>query len=96
MATLYVTEYSGVLQGDVQIAMSPAIVQNNVAIGGSSAQSNPFNGNTSVIRVHTDAICSIAISNNPTATAASKRMAADQTEYWGVRPGDKIAVITNT
>ena len=33
---------------------------------------------------------------DPTATADSKRMAAGQTEYFTVAPGDKVAVITNT
>jgi orotate phosphoribosyltransferase len=48
------------------------------------------------VRVHTDAICSIAYGANPTATINSFRMNANTTEYFGVNPGDKIAVISNT
>lgn len=101
MATLYVTEYSDMgvsLAGrtPLQIAQAPGLAQNNVVIGAGSLQSSAFNTSTRYIRVHTDAICSVAISSNPTATTASKRMAADQTEYWGVVAGHKIAVIANT
>lgn len=67
-----------------------------VAIGGVSAQSAVFPDGTRLIRVHTDAICSIKIGANPTATADDKRMAANATEYFGVTPGHKLAVITNT
>lgn len=101
MSVLYVTEYSDMAQtvrGGAEIAQSPALATQTVAIGGTSTQSNAFNAATTFIRVHTDAICSIAIATNPTATATSKRMAADQTEYFGVPVGlsYKIAVITNT
>ena len=102
MAKLYLSEYAGMAHqwaGAEQIAapQEPAIfVQTPVAIGGGSLQSAAFNGATRVIRVHTDAICSVKIGANPTATADDKRMAANTTEYFGVVPGDKIAVITNT
>jgi hypothetical protein len=58
--------------------------------------SAPFDPRTKFIRVHTDAICSIAIGVNPTAVATEMRMAANQTEYFGVGANSKIAVITNT
>ena len=48
-----------------------------------------------MIRVHCDAICSISIGNSPVATTTNKRLAANQTEYFGVIPGQQIAVITN-
>lgn len=99
MATLYITEHVGIRQQDgvVQAAQRPGLRQQTVLIGGSSAQcALPFKDDTRLLRVHTDAICSISIGTNPTATAADSRMAADQTEYFTVRPGDKIAVITNT
>ncbi|MBP9714802.1 MAG: hypothetical protein KBD60_14140, partial [Sterolibacterium sp.] len=70
--------------------------QTPVVIGGGSLQSAAFNGATRVVRLHTDAICSVAFGANPTATANTKRMAANSTEYFGVEPGHKVAVITNT
>jgi vacuolar-type H+-ATPase subunit B/Vma2 len=74
----------------------PAYAEQVVAIGGSSTQSAAFGSNTQMIRVHTDAICSISIASNPTATANTPRLAANTTEYFKVEPGHKIAVITNT
>lgn len=101
MATLYVTEYAEDGHGPsgstrFAVAEAPGLAGQTITISGSSTQSAAFNANTRLIRVHTDAICSLAMGTNPTATTAMKRMAADQTEYWGVVPGDKIAVIANT
>jgi len=96
MATLYVTESSGA-GPQTPIADTPKVAQNNVAIGGASVQSNAFNTNTVIIRVHPDVICSVEIGgSNPTATTASQRMPADSIEYFFVKPGDKLAVISNT
>lgn len=100
MPTVYVTEYSGVgmQSGPLAIGNTPPMVfSNNVAITAGSLQSNPFNANTKMIRIHTDAICSIAIGGtNPTATAADARFAANQTEYFWVNPAHRLAVIINT
>lgn len=96
MATLYVTEYGSTGAQRTQIAQSPKVAQNNVAISGSTTQSAAFKPSTTIIEVHTDVVCSIEIGENPTATTASARMAADETRYYGVKDGDKIAVITNT
>lgn len=98
MATLYITEYvtASVDQGRAMpIAFGPPITSQTVAIGGASVSSAAFNANTRLIRVHTDAICSIAIAVSPTATTSTARMAANQTEYFGVDNSLKIAVITN-
>jgi len=99
MAVLYIAEYANppFFQGSYfQAPKDPPLAEQTVAIGAGSVQSNAFNAKTRLIRVHTDAICSISIDSNPTATATKARMAAGQTEYHAVNPGDKIAVITNT
>lgn len=98
MATLYVTEYIQLAtqQGPTPIAQEPSSVNQTVAIGGSSAQSSAFAPNTTLIRLHTDAICSVQIGANPTATATTRRMSANQTEYFKVAQGHKVAVITNS
>lgn len=100
MATLYVTEFSGIGSGnktDIQAAACPPLAEQTVAIGGSTAQSAAFDAATKVIRVHTDAICSVKIGGaNPVAAATNARLAANQTEYFRVNAGDKIAVIQNT
>lgn len=73
-----------------------AVVQTPVAIGGVSTQSAAFGSNTRLVRLHTDAACRVAFGENPTATANSMRLAANSTEFFGVIPGQKVAVITST
>ena len=97
MAKLYVTEYAGLGWAHSQVAQVPPIVeQTPVVIGGGSLQSAAFDMATTVVRIHTDAVCSIAFGTNPTATANNQRMSADSTEYFSVKGGLKVAVITNT
>lgn len=98
MASLYITEYSGTAGQQTQVAMTPAVAHQKLTIG-SETDSAAFNQNTRFIRVHADAICSILIENSetaPTATVSMTRMSADSTEYFGVNPGGKLSVITNT
>lgn len=102
MAKLYISEYSDIAHQPygaeaISAMQEPSIIeQTPVVIGGGSLKSAAFNGATRVVRLHTDAICSIAFGLDPTATANTKRMAANSTEYFGVEPGHKVAVITNT
>jgi hypothetical protein len=99
MATLYITEFANIGrdQGQgVQATSLPPVAEQTIAIGVASAQSGAFSGATNFIRAHADSICSIAVSVNPTAIASNARLAANQTEYFQVRPGDKIAVIQNS
>lgn len=100
MAKAYITEYAAFQRiegyaGPAQIALAPELANQTVTIG-AEAKSSAFNAGTRVIRVHVDAICSIQIATAPTATTSMTRLAADQTEYFGVAPADKISVITNT
>lgn len=99
MAKLYITEFEqmpAVVGGRVAVGRAPGVEQTPVAIGGASVQSAAFGTRARFVRIHTDAICSIAFGANPTATTNSLRMAANQTEYFGVTVGDKVAVISNT
>ena len=101
MATLYVAEFvtiGGTGNFPVAGAQVAPVAEQTVSIGGTSVQSSTFNANTTFVRIHTDAICSIAFGTNPTATTAKMRMAANQTEYFSVPPGAsyKVATITNT
>lgn len=111
MATLYVTEFQALGQaglptngygpnGPTQAAQQPPVTADQtVAIGGASVASVAFNAATTLVRLHTDSICSILFGQpgaTPTALTTSARMVAGQTEYFGVLPGMKVAVISNT
>jgi hypothetical protein len=99
MATLYISEYDRQARDPraiVPTGQEPAIATQTITISGVSAQSAAFNAKTTFIRVHTDAICSLVFGASPTATTSGARMAANQTEFFGVVGGGKLAVITNT
>jgi hypothetical protein len=103
MAFLYIAEFQGIgapTGNVVQSPQVPPITEQRVAIGGGSLASNPFNVKTQIIRINTDAICSIAFGSaagsTPTAAATTMRLAANQTEYFSVYPGQIVAVITNS
>lgn len=98
MATLYLTEYQGYsTQGQMfQAALEPEITTQTKAIG-TVVNANAFSKNTYLIRVHVDAICSILVSSGGTGAAVTnKRLAANQTEYFAVKPGHILSVIANT
>jgi|SRR6185369_8299318 len=99
--TLFVTEYAeaGTLAGSgVPVGFAPPITNNNISIASGSVASNAFNANTRMIRVHNDATNAavwIKIGAAPTAAVTTDaRMVANQTEYFQVNPGHKIAVAT--
>lgn len=98
MATLYISEFTLGADAATQVARKPSLTKQTVAITASSVQSAPFSGDTKLVRVHTDAICSVSIASvaSAVATTGSMRMAADQTEYFEVIPGHCAAVISNT
>lgn len=99
MATLYVAEFSNLAPAGsefAQIVGTPPLAEQTVTIGSGSLSSNAFASFTRMIRVHADSICSIAFGPSPTATTTNMRLAANTTEYFGVNPGTKIAVISNT
>lgn len=78
----------------IPAGVEPSPVQ-QVVIGAGSLQSGTFGDTTRMVRVHADAVCRVAFGANPTAAATSMRLAAGSTEYFGVLPGHKLAVITS-
>lgn len=104
MATLYISEYSqvasvntpsGPSQAIGQAPQEPPLAEQIVNIAASSTPSSPFGRATTMVRLHTDAICSVSFGASPTATTTNKRMGAGQTEYFGVVPGYSVAVVAN-
>lgn len=99
MAKVYITEHKNPRFSSgspMPVLEHPPVTSQVVAIGGSSTQSSAFNTDTKIVCVHTDAVCSVEFGLNPTATANSRRLAANSTEFFDVSQGHKIAVITNT
>jgi hypothetical protein len=100
MSTLYVTELKDLpfdyFGRPMPAPKMPAEAEQGVSISGVSVQSSAFGNNTHYIMVHPDATCSIAIGTNPTAVNTAHRIKQDERLYYGVTPGHKIAVITNT
>lgn len=102
MASLYISEFrlegADAIGSSAQVVKAPATTTQKVTITGASAQSATLDASTTLVRVQSDAICSILFGTNPTATASDMRLAADQAEYFSVpeNSGLKIAVISNS
>jgi len=105
MSILYVEEYQSIgstpSNGPSQMGKEPSLASQTVAESASSTKSSAFQVGTTVVRIHTDAICSIQFGPAGSVTAATtsnRRLAANQTEYFEVPRGGifAVAVITNT
>ncbi len=95
--TLYVTEFIGAppLSVYYQAVNTPAVAKQAIAVTGTSAQSAAFNGDTGIVRIHPDVAVLVEIGGtSPTATSTSMRVEAGATEYFLVKPGQKLAVKT--
>ena len=98
MAILYISEYAKAAIDNrglsVPAGQEPAITTQVVAIGAGSVASTAFTSATKFVRLHTDTACNFAFGISPTAVAdVSPRMAANQTEFFGVPHGYAVAVI---
>lgn len=101
MGKVYIREYvragkEWVGGTPIASAQEPGTDQPVITTSGTSAQSQAFAGSTRFVRVQTDAIVSFVFGDNPVATINNARMPANGTEYFGVTPGMKLAVIDNT
>ena len=99
MANLYITEFRSVAHDatglPIPVGDTPRLANQKVSFT-TSTQSAVFNQQTSLIRLISDADCHIAFGDNPTATASQMFVKANTAEYFGVRPGDKLAVYDGT
>ena len=101
MAKLYITEYAGRGPNSLQISMETTafVADRALSLSTVAAVSTiPFDNATNYIRINTDVAVSIAIvpTTGTLATINNKRMAADATEYFGVRGGYYISAIQNS
>lgn len=101
MATAYLREYANIAHTSsmaVQAGAEPALTDQTVTTSASSAQSNAFNANTTVLAISTpaaQAVC-VAFGDNPTATTSNLRLPANSLFFFGVRAGQKVALIDVT
>ena len=100
MAIVDICEYEKLTQDAlgswVPTGREPATKFQQVVIGGGSLQSAVFGDTTRFVRVHVDAVARIQFGSNPTAAPTTMRMAAGATEFFGVTPGHKLAVISSS
>jgi hypothetical protein len=101
MATAYIREYADIARTfarTVQAGAEPAITDQTITTSGTSAPSNAFNANTRVIAISTpaaQAVCCL-FGAAPTALTTSLRLPANSVFYFGVNPGQKVALIDVT
>ena len=103
MAFLWIQEFEHVAfegQGyDVPCAKQPNVTEQVEAITTGSTQSNAFNARTKFVELKTDVDCHIKFGANPTAsktTGGTTLLEAGERVYYGVNPGDFVAVIDDT
>jgi hypothetical protein len=97
-AYLYVTEYPAGNYAGIQAPICPPVVRQPRMdfSGGGSIQSQAFSGDTRMIEVTCDSVCSVVVGGqNPVATVNDSRFYIGRVNYFIVTPGDKLAVITN-
>ncbi|WP_101048681.1 hypothetical protein [Macromonas nakdongensis] len=94
---LRITEFAGQYEnsrgGLSPMVAVPGVAEQALTLTGSTQQSAAFNVATRLVRLHAQVACHVAFGDNPTATTSSMRLAEGQTEYFGVAPGHKLAVI---
>jgi hypothetical protein len=96
--TVYIAEFSTFGMdpntGEALAKVPPIVPEQKLTPPVASAA---FNTATRFVRVHTDAIVSIAWGTGvASATTNNMRLAANQTEYFAVNAGDQLACIVNT
>ncbi len=102
MARLFITEFGKMpilANSAPQCPFAPGVAEQLVTFSGSSTASLTFSETTSFVMVNTDTTCSLAwsvTSDDPTAVTSSQRVSANETRFYGVRAGGKLAVIQNT
>lgn len=90
MANLWITEFDTMPQAP--LGKLPSVAAQVVSFS-ATTQSAALNANTNFVRVIADADCHIIAGDNPSATVSNMRLPSGAAEYFGVTPGQKIAVI---
>jgi len=100
---LYVTEFDSLLndaKSGSTFPRCPSLADQVLPISGLSLASAAFSPNSRVIRVHSSVACAVKV-GGPAPVAKSglggtSRLAAGVSEYFAVKPGDAVAVISSS
>lgn len=96
MATAYIREYAALgLQDGLQAGAEPSVVDQTITTSAASAASAAFNANTRFIAISTpaaQAVCAL-FGADPTALVTNLRLPANSIVFFGVKPGQKVALI---
>jgi hypothetical protein len=98
MPKLYISEYAVLAEarsGTAQAAAEPALATQAVDYTAGATFSAVFTSQTKIVRLQPDTVCSVRFGGDE-ATTNHMRMAAGQTEYFGVQPNSQLSVIPNT
>ena len=101
MTKLYITEFTGMqtaaavghAQESAPVAKLPSIGTAGITPSGTSQQSAAINAATTIVRLKAKVACHVLVGLNPVATTNDMPLDVGDVEYFGVKPGDKIAVI---
>jgi hypothetical protein len=101
MAACYISEYATIAfpgpdhGSGFQAPQEPAQVEQLVGVNASSTQSAPFAGTTRMVMISLDTVASLLFGPNPTAVTTAKRLPAGFVGFFGIVPGQRVAVIAN-
>ena len=76
--------------------LRPTTVQMVTLSGSTSTQSSAFGSQSEYVRICSNADVHILFGANPTATANSIFIPADEPEIFKISPGEKVAIITTS
>lgn len=109
MTVLNIVEFQGIqsypTNDTAQIAKAAVVTTQELTPSGSSQISSTFSANTQIVRLCADTtvgiawsivsalVLGVATGSIATANATSMRLIANQPEYFGVAPGQLLAVI---
>lgn len=94
MALLHISEFAQIQKSHSRVSQAveaPGLDDQQITYT-TSTQSAAFNADTNIIRVFAAVACFLEFGVNPTATAGSLFLPPGTVEYFGVKPGSKVAV----
>ena len=96
MATRII-EYGGADRIDgMQVVPYHTVIQTPLTATGVTQQSAATDPGSTMVLIQTDETIHVARAANPTATASNYKVRANSEQFFSIKGGDKIAIITGT